>query len=137
MGLVVTGLSPSGDMNALKAALREAGVPPDDLQVVGPEDGETGVRRGGLAGDDIAGSNYGSGTTVPGLTNQHRGRGYFRSEGLDDRLGDFEIPESELDNYLEAIERGRSVVAYFATNDSAGRVEEAFRAANLTNVRRY
>lgn len=137
MGLVVTGLSPNGDLETLKAALRDAGVPPDDIEVVGPEDGETGIRRGGIAGDDIVTSNYGGGTAVPGLTNQHRGRGFFRSEGLDDRLGDFEIPESELDNYLEAIERGRSVVAYFATDDSAPRVEEAFRAAKLTNVRRY
>ncbi len=137
MGLVVTGLSPHGDLSALRAALKEAGLSPDDVQVVGPEDSSMDFRRGGVIGTDVPGTNYGSGTGVPGLTNVHQPRTFFRNEDLDDRLGEFAIPESELDNYAEAIERGRSVVAYFATADSIARVEAAFRAAELLNVKRF
>jgi len=137
MGHVVTGLSPSGDLTALKAALRTAGLSPDALQVISSEDSSLNLRGRGVIGGDIMSGDSGSGTGVPGLTNVHSGRTFFRDESLTDRLGDLEIPESEIDNYLEAIERGRSVVAYFPHGDAAGQVEEVFRSANLLNVRRY
>jgi tRNA A58 N-methylase Trm61 len=62
---------------------------------------------------------------------------FFRNEALDDRLGDLEIPESELDNYVEALERGRSLVAYFARPDTVEKITEIFRNANLMNVRAF
>ena len=134
MALVVTGLSQNGDVSALHAALEAAGLPTDSLQIIGPGDADAGLSRG-LAGFDLMVSEGGTG--VPGINNARRGGAFFRNESLSDRLGDFEIPDSETDNYVEALERGRSVVAYFAHADTVDRVEAAFRSAELANVRRY
>jgi hypothetical protein len=134
MSLVVTGLSPNGDVTALKAALHEAGMPLDPLQVVGPDDSTEGVARGIIGSELYEG---GGGTGVPGINSSHGSTTFFRNETLSDRLGDFEIPDSEMDNYVEALERGRSLVAYFAQADSVDRVEELFRSASLLNVRRF
>ena len=78
-----------------------------------------------------------SGTTVPGINNQHEGGVFFRNETLSDRLGDLEIPDDEVENYVEALERGKYVVAYFAHPDTIDKVEEAFKASNLANIRRF
>jgi len=146
MPLVVTGLSQNGDVTALHKALEEAGLPTDPLQVIGPDassDETTSSARvvGAelLTGDEPNGGLLTSsgGTAVPGLSVAHQSTEYFRDESLADRLGDLEIPDSELDNYLEALERGRSVVVYFAHAGTIDRVEELFRAANLGNVRRF
>jgi hypothetical protein len=134
MSLVVTGLSQNGDITALKAALHEAGMSLDPLQVINPDDSTESISRG-LIGSELYVSEGGTG--VPGLNNAHRSGSFFRNETLSDRLGDFEIPDSETDNYVEALERGRSVVAYFAHADTIDRVEELFRAASLANVRRF
>jgi hypothetical protein len=134
MSLVVTGLSQTGDITALKAALHEAGMSLDPLQVIGPDDSTEGVARG-IIGSELIVSEGGTG--VPGLNNSHGSRGFFRNETLSDRLGDLEIPDSEVDNYVEALERGRSVVAYFAHADTIDAVEAAFRGAALVNVRRF
>jgi hypothetical protein len=134
MSLVVTGLSQNGDVSALTAALSQAGMPLDPLQVIGPDDSTESVARG-IIGSELYVSEGGTG--VPGLNNAHRSTGFFRNETLSDRLGDLEIPDSEVDNYLEALERGRSVVAYFARAETIDRVEELFRAAALQNVRRF
>ena len=80
------------------------------------------------------------GTAVPGINTPptHMPHTtFFRNEDLEDRLGDLEIPDSEVENYLEALERGRSVVAYFAHAESVEKIEEIFRNANLANVRRF
>jgi len=134
MSLVVTGLSQNGDIAGLHRALDEAGLPTDSLQVIGPDESTEGVARG-IIGAELLTSDGGTG--VPGINNNHRLMTFFRNESLPDRLGDLEIPESELDNYVEALERGRWIVAYFAHPDTADRVEEAFRGASLLNVRRF
>ncbi|MBD5636144.1 MAG: hypothetical protein IAI49_16875 [Candidatus Eremiobacteraeota bacterium] len=134
MSLVVTGLSQNGDITALKTALGAAGISLDPLQVIGPDDSAESVAHG-IVGADLYVSEGGTG--VPGINNPQRSGGFFRNEALGDRLGDLEIPDSEVDNYIEALERGRSVVAYFAHADTIDRVEELFRTASLTNVRRF
>ena len=133
MGLVVTGISQSGDIAALEAALKAAGLPLDPIQVIGPDDSTQGAASSlGLAntGLNIGG---GQGTGVPGITNASPAMGgstrYFRNEALSDRLGDLEIPDDEMDNYIEALQAGRSVVAYFAKPDNIGQVEGIFRAS--------
>jgi len=136
MALVVTGLSPAGDLAALKAALSEAGLSADPLQVISPGDGESRVASG-LAGTEIRTGDSGTGTGVPGLTSSHRLRTFFRHESVDDRINDLEIPDSEVGNYIEALERGRTLVAYYARPDSVERAEAAFRASGLLNVRRF
>ena len=134
MSLVVTGFSQDGDVAGLHRALEAAGLPTDSLQVIGPDESTEGVARG-IIGAELLTSDGGTG--VPGINNNRRLLTFFRNESLSDRLGDLEIPESELDNYVEALERGRFIVAYFAHADTADRVEEAFRGASLLNVRRF
>jgi len=134
MALVVTGLSQNGDISALHKALADAGLATDPLQTIGPDEAAQGLSRG-LAGADLLVSD--SVTSVPGLTNVHQPRAFFRNESLWDRIGDLEVPESELDNYVEAVERGRTVVGYFAHADNAEKVEEIFKTSGLLNVRRF
>ena len=136
MALVVTGLSQAGDISALRAALVAAGLPTDALQVISPDESATSVARG-VIGSKLY--THEGGTGVPGLNNNHNrmGTSFFRGETMPDRLGDLEIPDSEIDNYVEALGRGRSVIAYFAHADTVDRIESLFREASLANVRRY
>ena len=136
MALVVTGLSPEGDLKALKLALAQASLSLDGLTVIEPGEGKDSIRSG-LAGSEISSGDFGTGTGVPGINSSRRTRSFFRSESVDDRLGDLEIPDSEVGNYAEALERGRTVVAYYAKTESVERVEAAFRSSGLLNVRRF
>ena len=141
MGLVVTGISQQGDITALETALKAAGLPLDPIQVIGPDDSTQGAASSlGLAntGLNIGG---GQGTGVPGITSASPSMGgstrYFRNEALGDRLGDLEIPDDELDNYIEALQAGRSVVAYFAKPESLAQVETIFRASDLLKIKTF
>ena len=134
MSLVVTGLSQNGDTSVLRAALIAAGLPTDSLVVVGPDESTPSLSRG-LIGSELLTRE--GGTNVPGLTGASRGREFFRNESLPDRLGDFEIPDTEVGNYVEALHRGKSVVGYFAHGDTIDLVEEVFRESDLLNVRRF
>jgi hypothetical protein len=134
MSLVVTGLSQNGDMSVLRAALITAGLPTDSLVVVGPDESTPSLSRG-LIGSELLTRE--GGTSVPGLTGSSRDREFFRNESLPDRLGDFEIPDTEIGNYVDALHRGKSVVAYFAHVDTIDRVEAVFRESELLNVRRF
>jgi tRNA A58 N-methylase Trm61 len=80
---------------------------------------------------------------VPGITSG-RGSGiggygtrYFRNETLVDRLGDLGIPDDEVDNYVEALQAGRSVVAYFAKPESVAQVTDIFRGSGLVKVKTF
>ena len=133
MGLVVTGISQNGDITALETALKTAGLPLDPIQLIGPDDSTQGAASSlGLTnpGLNIGG---GQGTGVPGITSASPSMGgstrYFRNEALVDRLGDLEIPDDELDNYIGALQAGRSVVAYFAKPETLAQVEAIFRAS--------
>jgi hypothetical protein len=136
MAFVVTGLSQSEDISSVSAALRAAGLPTDPLQAIGPDDASENLSDSALVEPDILTSDEGA--RVPGINSGgSRPRTYFRNENLVDRLGDFGIPESELDNYLEAVERGNPVVAYFANASNADKVSAAFNSASLANVRTF
>lgn len=134
MALVVTGLSQNGDISVLRAALLAAELPTDPLQVIAPDESAMSVARG-VIGSELY--THEGGTGVPGLNNNHVGTAFFRGESMPDRLGDLEIPDSEIENYVEALGRGRSVIAYFAHADTVDRVESIFREAALANVRRF
>ena len=56
---------------------------------------------------------------------------------MSDRLGDLEIPDDEVDNYVEALEAGRSVVAYFAKAETIDKVSEIFHAVGLAKVKTF
>ena len=133
--MVVIGLSDTEDTSALLGALKAANLSPEPLQVVELEDSDESV-AGGIAGAGILTGD--PGTAVPGINPMGGGATpFFRNEELFDRLGDFEIPDSETDNYIEALENGKVVMAYFAQPEQADGVEQAFRSAGLINIRRY
>ncbi len=56
---------------------------------------------------------------------------------MSDRLGDLEIPDDEVDNYVDALQAGRSVVAYFAKPETVAQVETIFRASDLVKVKTF
>jgi len=131
---VVTGISQDGELSAVHASLSAAGLPLDRLQVITPDDeveafADRLVDPGYITGD--------RGNDVPGLTSAGHSVQFFRNEALDDRLGDLGIPESELDNYVDAVERGKTIIAYFARPETIDKAEESFKAASLANVRTY
>lgn len=143
MGLVVTGISQNGDITALEAALKAAGLPLDPIQVIGPEDSTQGAASSmGMAnsGLNLGG---GQGTGVPGITSATPigggGSRYFRNEALSDRLGDLEIPDDQVENYVDALGAGRTVVAYFAKAENLAQVEQIFRepSAGLVRVKTF
>ncbi len=134
MGLVVTGISQNGDIKALEGLLKDAGLPLDPIQLISGDDSTEGVARRQIGPRLMTGDGAGH---IPGLNDVGGGLSYFRNESLSDRLGDLEIPDSEVDNYVEALESGRSVVAYFAKPDSLTRVEDIFRGSGLAKVKTF
>lgn len=142
MGLVVTGISPNGDIAALEAALKAAGLPLDPIQLIGPDDSTQGAASSmGLANPGLM-TGGGQGTGVPGVTSGVPSAGgygtrYFRNEGLADRLGDLEIPDDEVDNYVDALGAGRSIIAYFAKRETLAEVESVFRESGLLKVKTF
>jgi hypothetical protein len=147
MGLCVTGISQHGDIKSLEKALSDAGFSLDPIQLIGPEDSESNladIERSQRHDSEIM-LGGGQGTGVPGINGNHMtleqlhpSQTYFRNEELWDRLGDFEIPDDEIENYLEALSAGRSVVAYFAhKQENVSKIEGIFRASGLAKVKTF
>ena len=142
MGLVVTGISQSGDIQALESALKEAGLPLDPIQLIGPDDSTQGAASSQALRNPGLMLGGGQGTGVPGITSgTPTAGGYntrvFRNEALWDRLGDLEIPDDEVDNYIEALQAGRSVVGYFAKPENLDQVTALFRSSGLRKVKTF
>jgi hypothetical protein len=74
------------------------------------------------------------GTRVPGL--QTASLGYLAHPHFVRHVGTLPIPDDEADNYNDAIDSGRSVVAY-PTNGNAEQVEAAFKTGGLAHVKRF
>jgi hypothetical protein len=141
VGLVVTGISPSGDITALEEGLKAAGLPLDPIQLIGPDDSTQGTARGVINPGYMLGGT-GQGTGVPGITSGvptagGYGAQYFRNETLSDRLGDLEIPDDEIQNYVEALQARRSIVAYFAKPETLAKVSQVFRDSGLARVKTF
>jgi len=142
VGLVVTGISQDGNIASLEAALKEAGLPLDAIQLIGPDDSTQGAASSmGMANPGLM-TGGGQGTGVPGVTSGvptagGYGTRYFRNEALSDRLGDLEIPDDQVDNYVDALQAGRSVVAYFAKPETLAQVETIFRGSGLARVKTF
>lgn len=80
------------------------------------------------------------GTSVPGIGGSGPSLGSFQSRSAaagKSYLGALAIPGDEADNFNEAIEQGRAVVAYPDASGDATSVATAFKAAGLRNVRVY
>lgn len=142
MGLVVTGISQNGDITGLESALRAAGLALDPIQLIGPDDSTQGAAVSMGLTDPGLMTGGGQGTGVPGITSGvptsgGYGTRYFRNEALSDRLGDLEIPDDEVENYVEALQSGRSVVAYFAKAENIAQVTDLFRQNGLAKVKTF
>ena len=144
MSLVVTGISPHSDVSGLERKLKEAGFALDPIQVVSAGDSEETIpeRSSSIPLDTHLDLGDDQGTGVPGLNKSavdlHALPEYFRNEELWDRLGDFEIPDDEVENYIEAVQAGRAVVAYFArTQENVPKLEELFRSSGLSKVKTF
>ncbi len=133
MGLVVVAILRGEDPSALESALAGAGFPLAPLQVIQPDASTRGLART-VQGSDLL---TGSGVRVPGINDGASRLELFRNESLPDRLGDLEVPDSEVDNYLQALAAGNAIVAYFAKAEDVERVLEVFRGAGLARVTRY
>ncbi|HMD02988.1 MAG TPA: hypothetical protein VKG44_08510 [Candidatus Baltobacteraceae bacterium] len=136
MGLVVAGLSQTSDVRALSEALRAAGLSVEPLQVFGAgDDADRPLARGLIGSELIEGD---PGMMVPGINKGDGGAAqFFPDETVADELSELNIPDSELDNYLEALDNGKSVVAYVADAGNVERVTEIFKSAAIINVRNY
>jgi hypothetical protein len=141
MGLVVTGISSQADLHPLESALTAAGLSLEPLSVVDSDDESLPfTQRSSLATGSVGPIETGTG--VPGLTDSRPvgltgGAAAFGTDTLVARLGELEIPDDELENYLEAIAAGRRVVAYLANAATIEQVEGVFRAAGLAKVKRF
>ena len=84
-------------------------------------------------GEDII--TGGGGTGVPGI-NDDDGLGYLAHPHVIQHVGNLPIPEDEADNYNDAIDNGRSVIAVAIEGDTAS-TEAAFKAAGLAHVKKF
>jgi hypothetical protein len=138
---IVTGISQDGQTAAIEASLQAAGLDLDGLEVLGPDDINAPVNSGHLDTAIITGGGLETGTGVPGLTNtaprlsdiSHAVSG----DSLWDRLADLAIPDDEVENYAEALEAGRSIVAYHGSPANAAAVEALFARAGLAKVKTF
>jgi hypothetical protein len=139
---VVTGISQDGNTAALEAAIKAAGLALDAFEVICPGDADEAV-AGGIATSGIITGGGGLETGVPGLS----GSGVpgvsggttaaeLGSGSLSDRLADLAIPNNEVENYAEALEAGRSIVAYHGTM-TVPQLESLFAGSRLTKVKTF
>jgi len=77
------------------------------------------------------------GVNVPGISADTRYVGFFAQPHIIDHLGEWPIPQDQIENYNEAIEAGRTVVTYKAQPSEAAGVEAAFKDAGLRNVKTF
>lgn len=140
----MTGISQDGKVEPVTRALEAAGLSLDPLSVVASDETPSHLAPHRLEPTGLLGEGgMGTGTGVPGITG---GPGsmpggyqtdFIVGEGVLDRLSDLEIPDDELENYIEAVDEGRSVVAYFAKAGDVERVEKLFRDAGLAKVKTF
>ena len=88
---------------------------------------------GSIGGDSIMTGSGGTG--MPGLTSRST-LSYFSHPKVAQHVGALPIPEDEADNYNDAIEDGRTVVAYQCEGDTTA-LESAFRNAGVQHVKTF
>lgn len=90
---------------------------------------------GHIGGDTIM--TGGGGTGVPGMTTSVSTLGYFAHPHVVQRVGALPIPEDEADNYNDAIDEGRVVVAYACEDSETAQYEGAFHSAGVRHVKTF
>ena len=74
------------------------------------------------------------GTGVPGINGSDLG--HLSHPHVVQHVGSLPIPEDEADNYNDAIDNGRSVIAYAIDGDTSS-TEAAFKSAGLAHVKSF
>jgi hypothetical protein len=78
-----------------------------------------------------------SGTAVPGLSHRTDAFSYFGHPHVVQHVGNLPIPEDEAENYNDAIDDGRVVVAYVCAETETGTYEAAFHSAGVLHVKSF
>lgn len=134
MSLVVVGIAQDPQtVRKLEQELETAGLPLDSIEVIDPDELEETSFLVRADDTPILGD---PGTHVPGLSASPAVES-SAGDALSERLADFEIPDSEMERYAEALRGGSSIVAYFAKPDTLTKAQELFRGAMVANVRVY
>jgi len=77
------------------------------------------------------------GTSVPGINPSAPLNNYLTHPHVIQHVGNLPIPDDEADNYNDAIENGRTVVAYPIDGGSADSTTVVFKAAGLAHVKSF
>jgi hypothetical protein len=76
------------------------------------------------------------GTGVPGIGGGHASLSSFSGGGhVKNYMGDLPVPPDARENYNIAVDEGRSVVTYRASEEEAPNVQQGFRDCGLRNVK--
>jgi hypothetical protein len=150
VGLVVTGISQGMDTTGVVQALQGAALSLEPLVIfcegeAREETAESGMRFiytgtedvRNLLGTGSSGILSMGGAEVPGSGADEPSPEYFRQETITDELSELEIPDSEVENYVDALHGGHCIVAYYARPENIATVEEAFRSSGLSRVQIY
>lgn len=78
----------------------------------------------------------GGGTAVPDIDTPTTQLGYLGHPHVVQHCGNLPIPEDEADNYNDAIDNGRTVIAYPVDGDAAT-AQTAFHNAGLAHVKTF
>lgn len=137
----VTGIAPTDDVSELEKLLGAVeGVDRSKLSVITKADRSSEHDSSFLdfihLDDDRIMTNLG-GTGLPGINLTGSRLGYLGTPHVESRLGTLPIPDDEAGNYNDALDAGRSVVAYDCTNVDSAAVEAAFRSAGVRHVKAF
>lgn len=152
----VTGIAPTQDIAELERLLGDIpGVDRSRLSVLTTADRSDRhdrsfirfIHLGGLeldaevVGDSLLDSNAmitsSGGTGVPGISASGRSIGYLGNPHVEQHVGVLPIPEDEADNYNDALDDGRCVVAYKCGDANCAALETAFASAGLAKVKLF
>ena len=145
MAAFVTGIAQTQDVNELEKLLGGiAGLDHDKFVVITKCDRTDEHEDSFLEfahAAEVEGTNAlildGGGTRVPDINQPGTIQlGYLGHPHVVQHCGNLPIPEDEADNYNDAIDNGRTVVAYPVDGDAAA-AESAFRNAGLARVKTF
>lgn len=140
MAAFVTGIAPTHDVNELETMLGSmTGLDHGKFVVVTIADrtddyDDSFINFAHTGGDDRQLEGDGS-SNVPGINSGSR-LGYLGHHNVVQHVGTLPIPPDEADNYNDAIDEGRSIVAYPADGDASA-IEAAFKGAGLKHVKAF
>jgi hypothetical protein len=136
----VTGIAPTQNVNELETLLSGmSGLDRSKFVVITKASREEDdyddsfINFTHVGGDDHQLEGDGS-SHVPGINPSTPGLGYLGHRNVVQHVGTLPIPDDEADNYNDAIDDGRSVVAYPAEGDAAT-IDAAFKTAGLKHVK--